>query len=456
MGETLKSSAGSPETLAQRKAGRRSAAAYPLAGLRVIDASRVLAGPYLAMLLGDLGADVVKIERPAGGDQTRGWGPPFVTGPDGRQVSAYFLSANRNKRSVALDLKAAAGRAAFERLLAGADVLVENFLPAEWRRLGFHRSRFTRVFPRLVQVTVTSYGTRGPDADRPAYDIVLQAESGLMSLTGPPQGEPVRVGVAIVDVLAALYGLAGTLAALHGRDARAVARRGRRGGRGQESQDGRGSQGSRAAGRGAAARHVEVSMADAGTAFLGYAAQSFLADGRQPARLGSRHPNLTPYQAYAAADGWLVLGAGSEDLWCRLCAALERPDLAADPRFATNAARVRHRAALDTCLGAVFATRPVAHWLEILRGHRVPAAPPADLGTALAEARARGQVTALPPGAYGALETVAAPLLFDHRRALPHRSPPALGEHTVEVLAQAGLRPAEIRALLAAGTAVAP
>jgi crotonobetainyl-CoA:carnitine CoA-transferase CaiB-like acyl-CoA transferase len=423
----------------QRPAARRSAAAHhPLAGLRVVDASRVLAGPYLAMLLGDLGADVVKIERPAGGDQTRAWGPPFVTGPDGCQVSAYFLSANRNKRSVALDLKAAAGRAAFERLLAGADVLVENFLPAEWRRLGFRRSRFTRVFPRLVQVTVTSYGTRGPDADRPAYDIVLQAESGLMSLTGPPRGEPVRVGVAIVDVLAALYGLAGTLAALHGRDAA-------------------GSQGSRAAGRGtAAARHVEVSMADAGTAFLGYAAQSFLADGRQPARLGSRHPNLTPYQAYAAADGWLVVGAGSEDLWRRLCAALERPDLAADPRFATNAARIRHRAALDACLGAAFAARPVARWLEILHRHRVPAAPPADLGTALAEARARGQVTALPPGAYGALETVAAPLLFDHRRALPQRSPPALGEHTVEILAQAGLRPDEIRALLAAGTAVAP
>jgi len=429
----------------RRAAARRSATAHPLAGLRVVDASRVLAGPYLAMLLGDLGADVVKIERPAGGDQTRGWGPPFVTGPDGRQVSAYFLSANRNKRSVALDLKAAAGRAAFERLLAGADVLVENFLPAEWRRLGFRRSRFTRVFPRLVQVTVTSYGTRGPDADRPAYDIVLQAESGLMSLTGPPQGEPVRVGVAIVDVLAALYGLAGTLAALHGRDALATGR-----------QAGRGGQGSRAAGRGAAARHVEVSMADAGTAFLGYAAQSFLADGRQPARLGSRHPNLTPYQAYAAADGWLVIGAGSEDLWRRLCAALEQPELAADPRFATNAARVRHREALDACLGAAFAARPVAHWLEILHGHRIPAAPPADVGTALAEARARGQVTTLPLGAYGALETVAAPLLFGHRRALPHRSPPALGEHTVEILAQAGLRPAEIRALLAAGTAAAP
>ena len=413
-----------------RPPSRRPRPPAPLAGLRVVDASRVLAGPYLAMLLGDLGADVVKLERPAGGDQTRGWGPPFVAGPGGRQVSAYFLSANRNKRSLALDLKAAAGRAAFARLLAGADVLVENFLPAEWRRLGFRRSRFTRVFPRLVQVTVTSYDTRGPDADRPAYDVVLQAESGLMSLTGPAQGEPVRVGVAIVDILAALYGLAGTLAALHARDVSVAGSR-------------------------AAARHVEVSMADAGAAFLGYAAQSFLADGRQPARLGSRHPNLTPYQAYAAADGWLVVGAGSEDLWHRFCAAIGRPDLAADPRFATNAARVRHRDALDALLGAAFAAHPVAHWLDALHAHRVPAAPPADLGTAVAQARARGQVAALPPGAYGALETIAAPLLFDRRRALPHRSPPALGEHTIEILAQAGLSQAEIRALLAAGTAVA-
>jgi crotonobetainyl-CoA:carnitine CoA-transferase CaiB-like acyl-CoA transferase len=406
----------------------------------VIDASRVLAGPYLAMLLGDLGADVVKVERPAGGDQTRGWGPPFVTGPDGRQVSAYFLSANRNKRSLALDLKAAAGRAAFERLLAGADVLVENFLPAEWRRLGFRRSRFTRAFPRLVQVTVTSYGTSGPDADRPAYDVVLQAESGLMSLTGTPQGEPVRVGVAIVDILAALFGLAGTLAAMHARDA--------------PDRPGR-----RAGSSAAAGRHVEVSMADAGAAFLGYAAQSYLADGRQPARLGSGHPNLTPYQAYAAADGWLVVGAGSEDLWRRLCAAIGNPELAADPRFATNAARVRHRDSLDALLSGVFAARPVAHWLAALRRHRVPAAPPADLGTAVAQARARGQVAAMPPGAYGPLETIAAPLLFGDRRPRPHRSPPALGEHTVEVLAQAGFSPAEIRALVAdgiAGTALAP
>ncbi len=413
---------------------RRPRPLPPLAGVRVVDVSRVLAGPYLAMLLGDLGAEVVKVERPGGGDQTRGWGPPFVAGPDGSRVSAYFISANRNKRSLALDLKAAAGRAAFERLLAGADVLVENFLPAEWRRLGFRRSLLTRAFPRLVQVTVTSYGTGGPDADRPAYDVVLQAESGLMSLTGPPHGEPVRVGVAIVDVLTALYGLAGALAALRARDA-AAARSGPR--------------------DAAAARHVEISMADSGTAFLGYAAQSYLADARQPERLGSRHPNLTPYQAYAAADGWLVVGAGSEALWRRFCTAIARPDLAADPRFATNAARVGHREELDALLGAIFATRSVEHWIGALRRHRVPAAPPASLGVALAQARTRGQLAALPPGAYGSPETVAVPWLLDGARPLPHRPPPALGEHTVEVLAESGLEPAAIRALLDAGIAFA-
>jgi crotonobetainyl-CoA:carnitine CoA-transferase CaiB-like acyl-CoA transferase len=418
---------------------RRQRQQPPLAGVRVVDVSRVLAGPYLAMLLGDLGAEVVKVERPGGGDQTRAWGPPFLAGPGGGQVSAYFISANRNKRSLALDLKAAAGRAAFESLLAGADVLVENFLPGEWRRLGFRRSRFTRAFPRLVQVTVTSYGTGGTDADRPAYDVVLQAESGLMSLTGPPQGEPVRVGVAIVDVLTALYGLAGTLAALRARDATAPVP----------------AAGNRPDSRGAAARHVEISMADAGTAFLGYAAQSYLADGRQPARLGSRHPNLTPYQAYAAADGWLVVGAGSEELWRRLCVAIARPELAADPRFASNAARVGHREALDALLGATFATRSVEEWLEALRCHRVPAAPPAGLGAALAQARARGQLATLPPGAYGSPETVAVPWLLDGARLLPHRPPPALGEHTVEVLAESGLEPAAIRALLDAGIAVA-
>lgn len=400
---------------------RRRSPRPPLAGLRVVDASRVLAGPYLAMLLGDLGADVVKVEKPDGGDQSRGWGPPFV-GSGEERVSAYFVSANRNKRSVALDLKNPAGRAAFDRLLAGADVLVENFLPAEWRKLGFRSSSFLRRHPRLLHCTVSGYGS-GPDADRPAYDVALQAESGLMSLTGFEDGEPVRVGVAIVDVLTALYGLSGLLAALHARDA---------------------------TGRG---RRVEVSMIDAGTAFLSYAAQSWLADGRQPPPLGSRHPNLAPYQAFRASDGWYIAGVGSEDLWRRFCQAVGRPELERDPRFAANEARVRNRTELDRILAEVFAAHPSAHWDQVLRAHRVPGAPATGVGAAVEKARDRGQVVALPQGVYGDLSTVAAPFLFEGERPAPSLPPPALGEHTVEVLREAGLTKREIRVLLQSGTA---
>jgi len=379
----------------------------PLAGVRVIDASRVLAGPYLAMLLGDLGADVIKIEKPDGGDQTRAWGPPWV-GEGDRRVSAYYVAANRNKRSVVLDLKQPEARDAFERLLGTADILVENFLPREWRRLGFRGSNFQRRHPRLVHCTVTSYGTTGPDADRPAYDVVLQAESGLMSLTGFPEGEPVRVGVAIVDMLTALYGLSATLAALRQRDATGCGRR------------------------------VEIAMIDAGTAFLSYAAQSWLADGRQPPPLGSRHPNLAPYQALRASDGWFIVGVGSEDLWCRFCAAIERPEMETDPRFATNEARVRNRDELDRLLSEVFAAHPREHWERAMREHRVPGGPTAGVGESVTKARERGQVLALPPGAYGDLATVAAPFLFDGLRPEPTRSPPALGEHTKEVLREVG------------------
>lgn len=376
----------------------------PLEGLRVLDASRVLAGPYLAMLLGDLGADVIKVERP-GGDQTRGWGPPWV-GEGEERTSSYFVSANRNKRSVVLDLKTEAGRRAFARLLETSDVLVENFLPADWAKLGLDPDRLVQDRPDLVWCTVTGYGS---DDDRPAYDVVLQAESGLMGITGFPEGEPVRVGVAIVDFLSALYGLAGVLAAVAERQA---------------------------SGRG---RRVEISMIDAAASFLSYAAQGWLTDGREPARMGSKHPNLAPYQAVRAADGWLVLGAGSDSLWRRLCRALERPEWLEDPRFQSNEARVEHRQVLDRELDAVLSRRPKAHWLERLREHRVPCSEVADLETAMERTRERGQVMGLPSGAYGSLTTVAAPFLFDGLRPGPTLPPPGLGEHTEEILQEVGV-----------------
>ncbi len=380
----------------------------PLAGLRVIDASRVLAGPYLAMLLGDLGADVIKVEKPDGGDQSRGWGPPFV-GPAESRVSAYFVSANRNKRSIVLDLKSPADRQIFRKLVSTADVLVENFLPAEWRKLGFRSVRFPQN-PRLVHASVSGYGSESPDADRPAYDVILQAESGLMSLTGTRiegvdgDAEPVRVGIAVIDFLSALYGLSGTLAALV---ERGITGKGKK---------------------------VEVSMIDAGTAFLSYAAQSWLADGRQPPALGSRHPNLAPYQALPARDGWFLVGVGSPDQWHRFCQAIEQPGLESDPRFATNADRVRHRAELDELLAGIFRQRTAAEWDRVMREHRIPAAAPARVGESVEKARERGQLLPLPSGLYGDLFTVGAPFLFDGSRLQPFRPAPGLGEHTAEVL----------------------
>jgi crotonobetainyl-CoA:carnitine CoA-transferase CaiB-like acyl-CoA transferase len=362
----------------------------PLAGLRVLDASRVLAGPYLAMLLADLGAAVVKLEKPGGGDQTRAWGPPWI-GRGRRRTSAYFVSANRGKRALELDLKSAQGRREFAALVAESDVLIENFLPSEWRKLGFRggASAWTRRHPRLVHCTVSGYGGRGADAERPAYDVALQAESGLMSLTGEPDGAPVRIGVAIVDVLAALFGLGGTLAALARRE------RAGRGGR------------------------VEVSMIDAATSFLSYAAQSYLVSGIEPPRLGSRHPNLAPYQAFAARDGWIVVGVGTDAMWQRLCAGIREPGLAADARFATNAGRLEHRQALDAMLGARFARRTVAHWQRVLRRHRIPGSAVLSLGAALSQARRRGQIVRR-----GGVETVASPFVLDGVRAVAELAAP--------------------------------
>ena len=295
----------------------------PLAGVRVLDLTRVLAGPFCTMMLGDLGAEVVKVEPPGTGDETRTWGPPFQEGE-----STYFLAVNRNKRSVALDLKQDGGREAARRLAARADVVVENFRPGVVDRLGLDGRTLTQAHPALVYCSISAFGQDGPGRDRPGYDLVIQAESGLMSVTGEADGPPVKVGIAIADILTGMNAATAIVSALYARPAR--------GGRGGI---------------------IDAALYDTLVAFLSTLVPGYTATGQVPGRWGSAHPQIVPYQAFRAADGDLVVCVTNEKFWRSLCALLERPDLAADPRFATNPDRVAHRSALVPLLEAAFQRR---------------------------------------------------------------------------------------------------
>lgn len=338
----------------------------PLAGVVVVDLTRVLAGPYCTMVLADLGARVIKVEAPGTGDDARAIGP-FVNGE-----SAYFASVNRGKESIALDLKQEGDRAIFSDLLARADVLVENFRPGALARLGFGWEALSARHPRLIFASASGFGQTGPWAARPAYDIIVQAMGGLMSVTGPEGGPPVRVGTSIGDITAGLFAAIGILAALAER---------------------------MATGRGA---HVDVAMFDCQLAILENAIARLSATGEDPGPLGTRHPSITPFQAFRAADGMLVIAAGNDTLWRALCQALEAPALADDPRFATNPSRTEHAALLERAVEAVLATRTVGEWLERLEAHGVPAGPLNRVSQAIAspQAAARAMLveTALPGG----------------------------------------------------------
>jgi len=326
----------------------------PLEGLVVADFSRVLAGPFATMLLGDLGADVVKVEHPAGGDETRGWGPPWY-----RDHSTYYLAVNRNKRSVALDLRTGAGRRAARALAARADVLVENFKAGAAERLGLGYEEVGRDNPGLVWCSISGFG-RGPGADLPGYDFLVQSMSGLMSITGPAGGEPTKVGVALVDVLTGLYAFGGVLAALRERD---------RTGRGQR---------------------VEVSLLGSALASLVNQASSYLCTGRPPRAMGNRHPSITPYETLATADRPLVVAVGNDGQFARLCRVLGLPEAAADPRFATNADRVRHRDELAALLEQALAARGAADWVAAVADAGVPCGLVNDVGEAFAQAEPLG------------------------------------------------------------------
>jgi crotonobetainyl-CoA:carnitine CoA-transferase CaiB-like acyl-CoA transferase len=386
----------------------------PLVGTRVVDVTSSLAGPYCTEILGALGADVVKVERPGTGDETRAWGPPFWNGE-----STMFLAANASKRSLALDLRRPGGREALLRLAERADVFVQSLRPGVAERRGLGPDDVRARNPRLVYASIGAFGRVGPRRLQPGYDPLMQAAAGIVSLTGEADRPGVRAGVSVVDQGTGLWTALGILAALL---------------------DGGG-------------RVVDVSLYETALGFLPYQLTGVLAGGGSPGRHGTAFPSLVPYQAFRASDGELMLAAANDRLFASLCAALGMPGLAADPRFVTNPARVAHRDELIPLLAERLAEATVADWLERLDAAGVPAAPVRDLPEVLEDeqTRALGIVQPLPHPAVPELATVAPPLSVDGARVVHRTRPPLLGEHSAAVLAEAGYSAEEVEALAAAG-----
>jgi glutaryl-CoA transferase len=396
-----------------------------LSHVRVLDLSRVLAGPWASQLFADLGAEVVKIERPGAGDETRGWGPPWLRGPGGEETreSAYFACANRGKKSVAVDLSRPEGQALVQRLAARSDVLLENFKVGALGRLGLGWDDLAKVNPRLVYCSITGFGQTGPYRHRAGYDFLVQAMGGLMSVTGEPDGAPMKVGVAITDVLTGMYAATSVLAALAHRE---------RTGRGQ---------------------HVDLALLDVQVAGLANLAENQLVTGRPPRRLGNAHASIVPYQAFATRDGHVVVAVGNDGQFARLCEVAGRPDLPRDPRFATNAARVEHRGALVPVLAALLAGRTSQEWMAALEEAGVPCGPINDLAQVFDDPQivARGMRAEVPHPLAGKVPVVGSPIHLSET-PVEYGAPPLLGEHTAEVLRGAlGMADAEIDELRRSG-----
>jgi len=373
-----------------------------LEGLRVLDLTRILAGPLCGQMLGDMGADVIKVEPPGTGDDTRTWGPPFTAGGE----SAYFLGINRNKRSVTLNMAAQAGQEILAQLVKKADVLIENFKLGTLEKWGITNDWLERHAPRVVRCSITGYGSSGPDAALPGYDFILQAESGLMSICGEPDGTPTKYGVAIVDVVTGLYACNSILAALAARQ---------RTGRGQ---------------------HVEVCLYDSGIAMLINVASNYLVSGRDARRFGNGHPSVVPYTTYPTADSMIAVAVGNDGQFARLAETAGHPEWAKDERFAKNPARVTNREALDALIAQALKRSDTAGWISKLRAAGVPCGPINTVAAALTDPHtlARDMVRTVKHPTAGDLRMVGIPFRLNGTPATIRRAPPLLGEHTEEVL----------------------
>jgi len=403
-----------------------------LDGIKVLDLSRVLAGPWCTQILADLGADVVKIERPGVGDDTRTWGPPFVkdaNGNDSDQAS-YFTACNRNKRSVTIDMATPDGQALLRQMAAQADVVVENFKTGGLKQYGLDQETLRRANPRLIYCSVTGFGNDGPYAERAGYDLMIQAMTGMMSITGRPDGEPgggpLRVGVALTDIFTGVYASTAILAALQVRH---------RTGEGQ---------------------HIDMALLDVGMAILANQASAFLNTGKAPARQGNTHPSLAPYQDFPTLDGAMLLAIGNNGQFARFCEAAGQPGWASDARFASNTLRVKHRGVLIPMMEELTRTRTTADWVALLEDKAVPCGPINDIAQAFddAQVKARGLAVTLPRDAgdgITAITGVASPLRLSATPPVLRRAPPALGQHTREVLGELGIDAARFEALRAAG-----
>lgn len=380
----------------------------PLNNIRILDITRALAGPYCTMMLGDLGADIIKVERPGIGDETRGWGPPFVGKPYGPYPgeSAYFIAANRNKRSVTVNIQTVEGQEIVHRLAGISDVLVENYRTGDLDKLGLGYTDLRRLYPKLIYCSISGYGRTGPYADRPGYDAILQAEGGMMSITGPVEGPPSRAGIPIIDITSGMFAATAILAALRARDLT---------GEGQL---------------------IDISLFDSHVALLTNVASNYLVGGKPPRRLGNAHPNLVPYDAFTARDGWFIVGVANEKQWTLLCDVLARPDLKTDSRFAANRDRVTNREALGLELNQIFSQRDTNDWLAELTRAGLPCGRINSIPEVFSHPQAQAREMALEsehPTA-GTVQFPGFPYKFSQTPAEILKPPPLLGEHTEEVL----------------------